>query len=191
MRAITYYIAVSIDGFIADPGGSFATFPAVGPHLDHIAAEYPETLPTAARPHFGITDAPSRHFDTVVMGRGTYQPALDAGIASPYAHLRQFVVSSSVPAIDHPAVTLVRSDPLGLVRRLKAEDGQGIWLAGGGDLAGQLLPEIDRLVVKSYPLVLGAGIPMFRTGLDVTAFRRVDGLTTDNGVTFTTHHRER
>ena len=45
--------------------------------------------------------------------------------------------------------------------RLKQEDGGGIYLAGGGNLAGQLIDEIDELVVKVYPLVLGEGIPMF------------------------------
>ena len=54
--------------------------------------------------------------------------------------------------------------PIGLVRRLKAEPGAGIWLAGGGRLAGALLPEIDQLVLKRYPIVLGAGIPVIAAG---------------------------
>ena len=50
---------------------------------------------------------------------------------------------------------------MALVRRLKAEDGLGIWLAGGGQLAGALRDEVDELVVKVYPLVLGSGVPLF------------------------------
>jgi hypothetical protein len=62
-------------------------------------------------------------------------------VTSPYAHLRQYGVARSIPAIADPAVELVPSDPTGLVRRGKAEDGDGdIWLCGGGVLAGQPLP---------------------------------------------------
>ncbi len=50
---------------------------------------------TAASAH-GLADAPNLRFDTVVMGLGTYRPALDAGLTSPYAHLRQYVVSSTL-----------------------------------------------------------------------------------------------
>jgi dihydrofolate reductase len=53
------------------------------------------------------------------------------------------------------------SDALATVRALKAQPGLGIYLCGGGSLAGSLLPEIDRLIIKSNPVVLGAGIPLF------------------------------
>lgn len=101
------------------------------------------------------------------MGRGTYRPSLDHGITSPYAHLRQYVVGST-PAHDvDPAVTVV-DDPLALVRQLKREEGTGsdIRLRGGGRLAGALLPEIDELVLKSYPVVAGTGIPVFDSAFD-------------------------
>ncbi|WP_433061638.1 dihydrofolate reductase family protein [Dactylosporangium sp. CS-033363] len=52
-------------------------------------------------------------------------------------------------------------DSLALVRELKRQDGLGIWLCGGGRLAAALLPEIDELVVKQYPVVVGAGLPLF------------------------------
>src|SRR3712207_8366055 len=91
------------------------------------------------------------------MGRRTYDPALRLGITSPYAHLRQVVVSRTLESPD-PDVTVVRDDPVGAVRALKQEDtGLDVYLAGGGQLAGELLPEIDRLVAKVYPVVAGAG----------------------------------
>ncbi|WP_368784607.1 hypothetical protein [Arthrobacter sp. 4R501] len=37
----------------------------------------------------------------------------------------------------------------------------GIFLCGGGDLAGHLLPEIDRLILKRNPIALAAGVPLF------------------------------
>lgn len=143
MRTLTYYVGVSLDGFIAGPNGSFDFFPVDSSVLEFIATEYPETLPTHVREHLGIT-APAVHFDTVVMGRATYSPALEAGITSPYAGLRQYVVSTTLTQSPDPQVR-VAPDPLALVRDLKQEDGAGVWLAGGGRLAGALLSEIDRL----------------------------------------------
>jgi hypothetical protein len=71
--------------------------------LESIAEQFPETLPTHVREQLGIT-APGTRFDAVVMGRDTYAPALDAGITSPYAHLDQYVVSTTLPTGPDPRV---------------------------------------------------------------------------------------
>jgi dihydrofolate reductase len=60
-----------------------------------------------------------------------------------------------------PAVGLHRDDPLKLVRRLKAEDGMGIWLCGGSRLAAAVFTEIDQLILKINPVLIGTGIPLF------------------------------
>jgi len=52
MRTLTYYIAATLDGYIAEPGGGDPTgsLMTVGPdYLAHIVEHYPETLPTPAR----------------------------------------------------------------------------------------------------------------------------------------------
>jgi dihydrofolate reductase len=163
MRKLTYFVAATVDGFIAAPDGSFGFFPfsADSALAQHLRSEYPETLPTALRQALGFDDAPNRVFDTVVMGRGTYEPALKEGITSPYRHLRQYVFSRSLASTD-PDVTVVADDPVAFVRTLKAEDGRGIWLCGGGQLAGALWSEIDELTVKLNPLTAGDGIPLAR-----------------------------
>jgi dihydrofolate reductase len=190
VRTLTYYVGMSLDGYIAAPDGSFDFFPVTRAVLDLIAAEYPETLPSHVRAHLGVT-APGTRFDTVVMGRATYAPALQVGITSPYAHLRQYVASTTLPAGSDPQVTVV-PDPLGLVRRLKQEDGAGIWLAGGGRLAGALLDEIDELVIKRYPVVVGAGIPAIAADhATALPFEITDERTLVGGGTVTTHTRAR
>lgn len=190
MRKLVYYVGVSIDGYIAGPGGEFDFFPLGDDMAARLVERFPETFPTHARAHFGLdADAPGRRFDTLVMGLGTYRPALDTGITSPYAHMRQYVASTTLPAIEDPAVDLVR-DPLALVRDLKAEDGgKDIWLAGGGRLAAALLPEIDELVVKSYPVVAGDGVPAFAGRFDPALFVPGHRETFANGAQITWYSR--
>ena len=183
-------MGASLDGYIAAPDGSFDFFPVDQSVLEFIVDDFPETLPGHVRAHLGVT-APGTRFDTVLMGRATYGPALQVGITSPYGHLRQYVVSRTLAASPDPQVTVVQ-DPLALVRRLKHEAGAGIWLAGGGRLAGTLLDEIDELVIKRYPVVIGTGIPAIAA--DHTAalpFTATDARTLPGGTTIATYTRVR
>ncbi|WP_308798952.1 dihydrofolate reductase family protein [Agromyces silvae] len=161
MRTLTYYISLSIDGFIAGPDDEVDFYPGSDDYRAWMAGDYGDAVPTHGREQLGIADAPLTRFDTIIMGRRTYDPALQLGVTSPYAHLRQYVVSRSLEQLD-PAVTMVTGAPLDTVRALKAEDSPlGIYLAGGGRLAGQLIDEIDELVIKRYPVVAGAGLSAF------------------------------
>ncbi|MFF5208600.1 dihydrofolate reductase family protein [Streptosporangium sp. NPDC000396] len=172
MRKLVYYVGVSLDGYIAGPGGEWDFYPLADDMSSWINERYPETVPTFVRPHAGMAvDEPNQTIDTLVMGRGTYEPALAVNVTSPYSHVRQYVVSTTLGEIADPSVELVTGDPVELVRKLKAEDtGKNIWLAGGGKLAATLLPEIDELVIKSYPVVAGAGVPAFSGGFNPTLF---------------------
>ncbi|MBB1260156.1 dihydrofolate reductase family protein [Streptomyces alkaliterrae] len=195
MRKLVYYVGVSLDGYIAGPGHEVDFFPfgdekQTAEYMKWGPTNFPETIPTFARDQFGIVDAPNKRFDTVVMGRGTYVPGLEAGFTSPYAHLRQYVVSTTTPRDIDPAVTVVDSDPLGLVRELKKEEGGlDVWLCGGGRLAGVLLPEIDELVIKSYPVIAGSGIPVINGEFSPTLFDVTDRVTFDSGITVTSFAR--
>lgn len=186
LRKLVYYVAVTLDGYIAAEDGTFDGFVFEGDHMAGINADYPETVPSQARDLVGLTDAPNRHFDTVLMGRHTYQ--VPGGLASPYAHLRQFVVSTQVS--DTPDdVEVIREDVIGRVRSLKQEDGLDIWLCGGGKLAAELLPEIDVLLLKIHPVVFGRGIPLFDGKADIRKFRRADARLFESGVSFMTYER--
>lgn len=181
MRELTYLVATSLDGCIAAPGGSFDVFPIEGDHMHVLMHEYTDTIPAHVQRAVGVESDGSR-FDTVVMGWRTLTPALDVGIPSPYPHLRQVVATRQQREVD--ASIELTSDPVATVRALKRESGGGIWLAGGGELAGALLDEVDRLVLKVNPLVLGSGVRLFGdAGYDPTAFERVAVRPFDSGVT--------
>ncbi|MFD9339423.1 dihydrofolate reductase family protein [Streptomyces sp. NPDC060028] len=170
MRKLTYFIATTIDGFIGAPDGDGDFFYTFLDHefIDHLKAEYPETIAAPGRAQLGIEDAQSRRFDAVLMGRGTYEPGLKLGVTSPYGHLReQYVVSRSLTTAPDPQVELISGDLVARVRELKARDGLDIWLCGGADLAGRLVDEIDEFIVKTYPVFAGTGMPMSRAGFGV------------------------
>ncbi|MEV7907943.1 dihydrofolate reductase family protein [Streptomyces anulatus] len=189
MRKLVYYVGSSIDGFIAGPDGSVDFFPMGDDILEHILSEYADAVPTHVRKVVGI-DPENTRFDTVVMGRATYDPALREGITSPYRHLRQYVVSRSIAESPDPTVEIVADDPVGRVRRLKQEEGKGIWLAGGARLAGTLLPEIDELIVKIYPVVAGSGVPLFSGGFAPTQFELTASRVFDSGAAIMTYARK-
>ena len=179
MRELVYYVAITLDGFIAREDGSFDDFPWDDQFISSLAELYPETMPAPMRP--GATRAGNRHFDAVLMGRRTYEVGLQQGLRSPYPTLDQFVFSRTMEESPDPAVTLVSSDAAQFVGELKERAGLGIWICGGSDLASELFEAglVDRLILKVNPLVFGVGIPVFKRRLppevlDLAAHRAFD-----------------
>jgi len=180
MRKLTYYVACTADGFIARGDGSFDFFPFEGEHVADLLAAFPDTIPGHLREALGVRGE-NRWFDAVLMGRKTYEVGLAAGVTSPYPHLRQYVVSRSLCESPDPAVSLVAGDPAAAVEALKREDGGGIWLCGGATLAAALFAQIDELILKVNPLVIGSGIPLFSGPVPTTGLRVVDSKAYANG----------
>ncbi|MHA4817007.1 dihydrofolate reductase family protein [Streptomyces aculeolatus] len=195
MRKLVYYIASTVDGFIAGPDGTDPTgpggfWPVPADYLEHLVAHYPETLPVMAREALGVT-AEGTHFDTVLEGRKSYEIGLAAGVPDAYPHLRHLVFSTTLGESPAEAVEVVAGDPVARVAELKQEDGKDIWLIGGGALAASLYGEIDRLIIKLGPLTTGTGIPLF--GRDAAFDPRVWKLAAhevmESGAVFLTYDR--
>ena len=127
MRRLVYSVATSLDGFIAGPKGEH----------DWIARDS------------GIDFAALyRRFDTLVMGRRTYDvartnPGLLAGMG-----MKIVVVSTTLDSAQHAGALVVNHS--NAVAALKAEPGKDIWLFGGS--------------VSVFPVMLGAGIPLLPKG---------------------------
>ncbi|WP_020109248.1 dihydrofolate reductase family protein [Nocardia sp. 348MFTsu5.1] len=190
MRKLVYYIGITIDGYIAGPADEVDFYPISDDYMQWMMDEFGDALPGHVRAQAGIADAPLSKFDSIVMGRRTYEPALAQDITSPYPHLDQYVVSREL-SVDDPAITVIRDDPAAAVDRLKHEDSDlDIYLAGGGNLAGQLIPQIDLLVVKTYPVVAGSGRPAFDMTFNPTTFTLEDVLTFSGGNLVSTYSQE-
>ncbi|MDV3296892.1 MAG: dihydrofolate reductase family protein [Brachybacterium paraconglomeratum] len=189
MRELVYYVAVSLDGYIAGPDHQFDAFLIEGDHMEGINEEFADTIPTDIAAHLGIDQSGGR-FDTVLMGANTHAVGLP-DMPSPYRHLQQIVFTHR-PLEPAENLRVTDEDPVAVVRELKQQDGGDIWLCGGGRLATQLRGEIDRLLLKRQPFLFGAGIPLFAPGEYVPEqFEHVRTRTYETGVSFTEFARRR
>ena len=180
MRTLKYYVACTVDRFIAREDGSFDFFLSQGEHLAALIQLFPETIPGHLRDALGVRAA-NRCFDAVLMGRGTYEVGLNVGVTSPYPHLKQYLFSRTLEESPDENVQLVSGEAKTFIRKLKKQPGKDIWLCGGGALATTLFPEIDEVILKVNPILLGSGIPLFSGAIKETSLELADSTTYSNG----------
>jgi dihydrofolate reductase len=180
MRKLIYYVACTVDRFIARADGSFDFFLTEGEHLAELFETFPDAVPEHLRDKLGVR-AGNKWFDVVLMGRRTYEVGLKAGVTNPYPHMQQYLFSRTMPQSPDAAVQLVSRDAVALVRELKKQSGKDIWLCGGGDLATTLFPEINEVILKVNPILLGSGIPLFSGIVKQTDLELTDSKVYSNG----------
>jgi dihydrofolate reductase len=181
MRELKYYVACTVDGFISREDGSFDFFPTEGDYLQALVESFPETIPSHLREVLGVRSA-NKWFDAVLMGRNTYEVGLKMGFSNPYPQMKQYLFSHTMTQSPDVNVELVSGDALSAVRQLKKEAGKDIWLCGGGKLAAALFSEIDELILKVNPIVLGSGIPLFSGTVKHTDLTLADSTRHNSGV---------
>jgi dihydrofolate reductase len=144
-KRLRYHVAVSLDGFIARPDGSYDWLVS-DPSID-----------------FG---ALYKEFDAAVMGRKTYEVGLAAGVDGSIPGMDVVVFSRSLPASTSRGVRVVNDDPRKVVAELKKKSGRDIWLFGGGELFRYLLDGglVDTVELAVMPVLLGSGIPVLPPG---------------------------
>lgn len=140
MRRVRYSVAMSLDGYIADPKGGYDWI-VMDPEMD-----------------FG---AMFKQYDTVLMGRKSYDMARAQGGGGETGKMKTYVFSHTLLQEDCPDVT-VSHDPKRTVAELKRQTGKDIWLFGGGELFRSLLELrlVDAVQVGLVPVLLGGGLPM-------------------------------
>ena len=165
MRSLKYYVACTVDGFIAHADGSVAGFNFEGEHV----MDYIQSLDG---------------FDTVLMGRKTYEFGLNLGVTNPYPTMDQYVLSRTMATSPDENVTLVSENIIEFVKALKNTEGKDIYLCGGGELAKTLLAEhlIDEILLKVSPVLFGSGISLFSAGISQTSLELLNTKTYNNGV---------
>lgn len=137
MRQLRYSLAVSLDGFIAGTNGEY----------DWIAHD--------SGFDFG---ALFRQFDTLLMGRRTFDLAQSQGQLLKSMKMKTVVVSTTLNAAQHKDVTILSSGVGEAVAELKAQSGKDIWLFGGGVLFRSLLDAglVDSVELAVSPIYCSA-----------------------------------
>ncbi|MBW4570805.1 MAG: dihydrofolate reductase family protein [Tolypothrix carrinoi HA7290-LM1] len=165
MRKLKYYVACTVDGFIAHQDGSFDGFLFEGEHV----TDYLESF---------------KWFDVVLMGRKTYEVGLKEGVTNPYPTMKQYVISRTMKESPDENVAIVSEKIVEFVTALKDETGKDIYLCGGADLATMLFAEnlIDEIILKLNPLLFGSGIPLFSGVVKQTDLELTNSKIYKNGV---------
>jgi dihydrofolate reductase len=155
-RRVRYQVAMSLDGFIAGPGGE-ADWIIPDPEIDFKALY--------------------RQFDTMVMGRRTFELVKGVGGGGSMPGMDVFVFSRTLRQEDHSGVTIV-DDPEGVMAEVRAKPGKDVWLFGGGSLFRSFaeLGLVDTVEVAVIPVLLGEGVPLLpapakRVSLKLTGHR--------------------
>jgi len=142
MRKIKLFIASSFDGYIAREDGSVDW---LFTDNDYGYLEFYDSI------------------DTVLMGRKTYDKALDFE-EYPFKGKKNYVFSHNASVKTKDKDVEFSSDIVGFVRHLIRLKGRDIWLVGGSDIISIFLNSalIDEIILSIHPIVLAKCIPLFR-----------------------------
>lgn len=148
MRKISLFIAMSLDGYIADREGSVSWLEGHDDNSESVDS-YSEFI---------------KDIDTVVMGRRTYHQIVTELSPNewPYKNLTSYVITHSKSKFSEK-IRFTDTNPADLIKKLRTENGKGIWICGGANLIQQLVAEdlIDCYFITIIPTILGGGIRLF------------------------------
>lgn len=147
MKKIIYYVASSIDGYIAGKNDDISQFKSQGNGVEKYLADL-------------------MNFETVIMGRRTYEFGYQYGLhpgQPAYPHMEHHIFSDTLQIAELSEKVHIEPKSIERVYEIKEKSNTDIYLCGGGEFAGWLLDHeiIDQLKLKLNPIVLGEGIRLF------------------------------
>ena len=131
--------------------------------------------------------------DAVLLGRKTYeifasywplQTDPDNPVAGQLNSLPKYVASTTLASVDWNNSTLLGSDVVSEVAKLKERPGRELQVHGSGQLAQTLIDAdlVDEYLLYIHPVHLGSGKKLFREGAPARSLKLVDSKTTGAGV---------
>jgi dihydrofolate reductase len=107
--------------------------------------------------------------------------------------MESYVFSKTLRAGNEKNVKIVSETPKTFVENLRAVNGKDIWLMGGGELTREFLRAdlVDEIHLGIVPMLLGEGIPAFKTGFPERKFSLVENRTYSQGLIALRYERNR
>jgi len=172
----TVYIGTSLDGFIARVNGEI---------------DWLEKF--ASTEVFGFYDEFIKKIDAIVIGRGTFEKALDFP-SWPYK-MNVFVLSNSIkelPAAVKKKVTVLSMKPATVLNHLSEKGFKGVYIDGGKVIQSFLKEDlIDEMIISKVPVLIGSGISLFGQLDADLAFLHVQTTAFSNGLVMSRYKRKR
>ena len=149
MRKIKAYIAISLNGKIADSEGN---------------VHWLESIPNPDNNDHGYSDF-YKSIDTTIQGYTTYYQVINWDIKFPYAGKKNYVLTRKQGLENTENVEFISKNHIAFIKQLKKQEGKDIWLIGGGQINTMLLNEnlIDELQVFTMPIIIPSGIELFES----------------------------
>ena len=178
MGVTQYYVAQSLDGFIAESDGG----------LDWLLTYDGDAGPDVSQATEGTYDEFFAQVGAVSMGSATYEFILAEQTGGwPYEGKPCWVFTSRDLPVPRGADVRFANGPVrAVLDQMKDSAGESnLWVVGGGDLASQFAGEglLDQLLVTVVPVVLGAGLPTFARRLEGKQLRLTHTRAFANGMT--------
>ncbi|MEN7551651.1 dihydrofolate reductase family protein [Rapidithrix thailandica] len=166
MRKTTLYIAMSLDGYIAQPNDDLRFLSIVQKEgEDYGYAKFNSTV------------------DTVIMGRKTYDWVMKNATEFPHTDKQAFIITRT-PKAAIGNTSFYSGSLKTLVLKLKQEKGKTIFIDGGAEVANSLMKEqlIDELIISIIPVCIGEGIRLFKDGRPWTHLQLLESRTFESGL---------
>ncbi len=170
MKQLILYIAMSLDGYVADTQGGVAWLDGDGSEAGSLGS-YPDFYASV---------------DTIILGYRTYEQIITelAIDAWPYVGKTCYVLTHrDLPDI-HEGDKHIHFTQQPLAQLLaELADAERIWLCGGAQIAQEAIAcdLIDEYRLSLIPCILGAGIPLFATAAP-TRLLKLEGTSQSNGI---------
>ena len=163
---VVYYVAASLDGYIAtSDGGVDWLKPYENGDDDYGFAELYASI------------------DALLMGSHTYEFALKQGSWPTKDKPTWVFTGRDLPILD-PSITLTSQQPVEIVELLGSQGMKRAWLTGGGKLATSFRKHglISQYTISVIPVVLGGGIPLFADAREQDSLELLDVKEYPNGI---------
>ena len=169
MRKIKLYIAISLNGKIANSDGS---------------VDWLERIPRPDNSDYGYMEF-YNCVDTTIQGYNTYKQVINWDIEFPYKGKKNYVLTKKQNIRNNEYVEFITENHVDFIKTLKKKDGGDIWLIGGAQANTLILNAglLDEIHVFIMPVILSGGIELFDAFPKETELKHIETISYSTGVT--------